>query len=391
MAPFAIALLAASAFADPAKPNLPDQFSANLSSKSYFGTFQNGTIYYDAPAKKMRNDDAPFSVEEWIGIPGVYKQSNIYTPTGSYWITNDVCRNQGGKFYDLWGWVQAAKYYGTARIGDVECNIWKFFSSKTNITLYEHGDLPVMQVIETVGGLPGMTPQKISIEQVYLNITLGKPAEKDIALPAYCTEKPATCAPQTERVITMDHYIAHPPDHFNITDQDTADLLGDTVFTCSDVKRNHTKDDHYGVISHYRISVDTTWGQYALCNGYPGVCVGNEDFFVGREASMGIKEKGGQCANNSDVGTWYSFPAAGQCQSRGDLDAHKCTWFIEERVKTINLTCPFDTHKMLAACNEEPQTGQSIFAKASQIFAQSFASDDVADGGCPDLGGATKF
>jgi len=194
-------------------------------------------------------------------------------------------------------------------------------------------------------------------------------------------------------IMLMDHYIAHPPNIYNLANQDTADMLGDTVFTCFDVRSGGTKKDHYGVISHYKIWVDGRFGQYALCNGYnPGTCVGREDFKVGRESSLGTKEKGGQCANNTDTGSWFSFPEKGQCQSKQQLEDSTptaCTWYIEERVKTVNISCPFYTHGMLSACQND-QGKIPLYEKARSIFETAFLYNDEEKGGCQDLGGPPR-
>lgn len=51
-----------------------------------------------------------------------------------------------------------------------------------------------------------------------------------------------------------------------------------------------------------------------ICNGYPPLCFGLNDQYVGREASFGAKpDIGGQCTDNTDTGSWFSLPIAGQC------------------------------------------------------------------------------
>ena len=56
---------------------------------------------------------------------------------------------------------------------------------------------------------------------------------------------------------------------YDISNQDTADWLGDTLFTCLDVTSGHTESDQYSTISLFEVEVDTRWGAYSLCNGYP--------------------------------------------------------------------------------------------------------------------------
>lgn len=51
-------------------------------------------------------------------------------------------------------------------------------------------------------------------------------------------------------------------------------------FTCLDVLSNHTESDQYSVISHFTVEVDTRFGPYSLCNGYPGQCWGTSNYAV---------------------------------------------------------------------------------------------------------------
>lgn len=103
---------------------------------------------------------------------------------------------------------------------------------------------------------------------------------------------------------------------------------------------------------------------------------------VGREASFGVNALSGQCTNNSNVGSWYSLPADGECQSPDEplsLEG-KCTWRIKQRVKTIDGKCLLHQQGMLASCFHEARLPM---AKTRAIFNAAFASDDTAKGGCP--------
>jgi len=62
-----------------------------------------------------------------------------------------------------------------------------------------------------------------------------------------------------------------------------------------------------------------------------------------------------------------------------------CTWMVQERVKTVNLSCIMKTHKMLEACREV--SSNPAFEKARTIFHKAFLSEDESQGGCKDLGG----
>lgn len=87
------------------------------------------------------------------------------------------------------------------------------------------------------------------------------------------------------------------------------------------------------------MELDTRWGAYSLCNGYPGECLGFETYAVGREASFGVKPNGGQCDDNHAIGNWYSFPKDGMCTSPSDVVGKDCSWRVKQRVRTVEIRC----------------------------------------------------
>lgn len=123
---------------------------------------------------------------------------------------------------------------------------------------------------------------------------------------------------------------------------------------------------------------------------------------VGREAAFGVTADAGQCSDNSQYGSWFSLPTAGQCQDPNQpmSIAGNCTWRIivrrlrsdsklfstlflpQERVKTIDGKCLLQTQGMLASCLKETKLPVTNTLK---IFSQAFASSDPNQGGCPDV------
>jgi len=369
------------------RPELPDEFTAYVSrSSSIFPEYSNSTVYYDRTRSMESQVGEPVTIKG-IAINGTLTQSIYYEAKSAYFVGNGVCRSVPVGFHDKWHWVRNATYGGHTQYRGRKVQKWYARSPLANYTLFVDKNLPVLFLSQTYEALPGMKKVKSNSTEIYLNISVGAPPLDKLSKPRKCTAMPPPCKVAGNPVKTLSHYIAHPPDIFNLSDQDTADELGDTAFTCYDVSRGHTKADDYGVISHYRISVDTRYGQYALCNGYPGVCVGGDEFRVGREASIGIKPNGGHCSDNLDTGSWFSFPSKGRCTSREALIEGTCTWFVEERVKTINISCPFRTHKMIEACSlyETP-----AYATARSIFRKAFLFEDESAGGCKDLGGPPR-
>jgi hypothetical protein len=60
--------------------------------------------------------------------------------------------------------------------------------------------------------------------------------------------------------------------------------MGDTTFFCSAVI--YGGFSYFEWISQWQMEVNSTWGQYTLCNF--GSCVGGDNQLVGREASDGL-------------------------------------------------------------------------------------------------------
>ena len=172
--------------------------------------------------------------------------------------------------------------------------------------------------------------------------------------------------------------------------QDVGDERGDVLFVCVDLLTRHASptpsptDHGYQWLTYYALEHTPRWGQYQNCNGYPPLCLGAEDFWVGHQAAyaLGLPEAG-QCGNNTPVGEWFSLPKGGQCAAKTQPDGSTCTW-ATTRVKTVDSACVFHKQAFLDACQSD---GRAPFAKATAIFLAAFASDDPAEGGCPPLPG----
>jgi hypothetical protein len=72
---------------------------------------------------------------------------------------------------------------------------------------------------------------------------------------------------------------------------------------------------------------------------HKGYCNGADLHTVGRAAAEKVKEKEGQCVNNADVGTWFSFTASAQCTGEQQIASGECAWSEFSRSKTISMTC----------------------------------------------------
>eukprot|EP00466_Bigelowiella_natans_P017780 jgi/Bigna1/141311/aug1.61_g16019 len=251
----------------------PDQFSAFVWTVNDFGPTKglksNATLYYDKD-KRMESIIGERVSLLPIGIPATISQSTYADATGTYFSLNDVCRRGNGKFSDKWGWLAVAKYGGNDSFKGEIVETWHFTSQKANLTLFSVGDEPRLYSYSVaIELIPGKPAEVVNSTEVYINITAGPPPADKLAKPKDCTGATPVCnsTSRGKSIARQEHYLAHPPGLYNISNQNTADVLGDTVFTCMDVSTGGTKMDHYGVISHYVIAVDTRYGEYSLCNG----------------------------------------------------------------------------------------------------------------------------
>jgi len=159
-----------------------------------------------------------------------------------------------------------------------------------------------------------------------------------------------------------------------LTIKNVGDALGDATFVC--LVGTFTGDS---LASNYMVSVNTTWGQYALCNY--NVCVSLQHHLVGQEVPDGILNNGGQCDLNSGLGNWYSFVEESKCPPKVAVGTNGCTWQPLSLNKTINVECLIQIG-FFNACLED---GGVPFTKATAVFEGAFLSDDPSKGGCPQV------
>ena len=234
---------------------------------------------------------------------------------------------------------------------------------------------------------PGDTVTPAEFNCTYDLQTFDAVAPSALALdaPPRCTLPPALCN-ATDPVSNQTQFLVHPLKFTGQLDnQDTGDLVGDTAFLCFFVNPYFNTSiiplPPYDAMSQFRIEVDSRYGPYQFCNSYqPAQCFGTlrPSNAVGREVALGAATAGGQCANNSAQGSWYSLPASGGCGSR-PIGEGGCTWRVLARVKTLLLDCLLNLG-LRQVCDRD---GAPPFARAQQLIARAFASTDAARGGCP--------
>jgi hypothetical protein len=163
---------------------------------------------------------------------------------------------------------------------------------------------------------------------------------------------------------TLEMVRLHSPENYTLRNQNTADLKGDVMWTCFNLAQNHNVSDQ--VMSMFLVEVNTTWGQYEMCNF--GVCDGlggRQAPNVGRESFGGLNPNGGQCAENLNIGNWYSLNVEALALGQ---------WKEITRVRTVSLDC-----MMQMGMREACDVSQWPFDKATAIAAAAL------EGACPDI------
>jgi hypothetical protein len=311
----------------------------------------------------------------------------FFNATSASMITNDICRHvEHGRWWTILGWVNSGSsgsssvvYGGRRTFNDVPCDEWHTESAHVNRSMCVAVDGSELPLTVT---LFNKRTQKAQIME-FATLERREPPHSELTLPHSCTVAPELCPARGNGVDQLDAFIFHPREHYNISDQDVADARGDVFFTCFDVLSGGTAADSYAVISWYALELDNRYTVYSMCNGYsPPVCLGPaaNGANVGREAALAASNdgRGGQCSANDDVGNWYALPAQGLCLP-GDTLGVTCHWRSLKRVKTIESKCLMETQQLLQVC----KTMRPPFTKGLEIWRRAFASDVIADGGCP--------
>jgi hypothetical protein len=277
------------------------------------------------------------------------------------------------KFSNQFGWVEYATFGGNYTINGQMTQMWYLNVTNAYLEVYTVGNTPVQTyVTELLDGVANLT----SITNFYEFVGTSIP-DSVFELPSICQGTGEVCPPGG--ITDLQLYMFHTPTDYSLTNNDAADLLGDANFICL-----YGPNGYYQLISTYSVQVNSTWGQYALCNFHK--CVSLNNLTVGREASVGLGANGGQCTPNVEIGNWYSFPEAGACPNNGPV-TEGCYWGNVKVLKTITLQCLADLGYWDKYCPTEKLPDY----EAAVVLNQAFVSDDPALGGCPPYTNSTNL
>lgn len=387
----ALLCVALSAPVTPAKPKIPSRWEALAVQEGGSTVSPHGaeiTWYLDADAEFSKQ-----SIALEIGkIP--FNQTVMLTPDSIFSTIAGVCRDfgaifGGGKFSDPFSWVKYATYNRSLEVDGRQCDEWvlRLPNNTGFLSLTNYGNVPVklVQHILSMNPLYGEVQwsNETFVFQEFFNRAEDPFPKHFFDVNPECYTEGPIC--EGGRIEEYDVYRFHEPKWTGLlADQDVGDSTGDTVYTCLNVLGSVAQQG-YAWISYWKLSLNTSWGQYAFCNGDPPTCVGGRNTTVGREAAMGLaadKDRAGQCSTNKKTGDWLYLAAPAECKAGAQVGDDGCAWKMERRVKTINGSCLFDDLHYAEACLAD---GAPPFATATRLFEDAFKYDSVAEGGCPPL------
>merc|ERR1712166_311484 len=307
-----------------APPKLPSNFKVTITAlypgapvsqlpNSTFYSYRNSST---GATSQLLDSSAGFFPTRTFFFRDSQTSVRIYS---EFW--NQDCRplpangSLGQAFY--LSWLLLARYDRTVLIDKHELRVFLYSEAVTlmNYSLYV-GTTGQIQQLQTQwhGKVPGTPANATAGVQTY--IFRGAPDEippSNIQVPRIgCIDKVPPC--KSEGIKTMDVYLAHPKQFFYLDNEDTGDSRGDVMFICPDIAGSSGSfggANGYDAVSRWTVELDTRFGQYEQCNGYPGICWGREDFFIGRQLPFGSDKVAlsRQCSANDQTGSWYSHAA----------------------------------------------------------------------------------
>jgi len=173
----------------------------------------------------------------------------------------------------------------------------------------------------------------------FVNASLATLPQDAFALPAACAEgpPPAACSyPGDDAVetLTVTRWNGVGGLSCGLQNKMTSDFLGSlTIMAWTAFPAGY-------FLQVYNVSVHRGFAPMQDCNYNPDlkqqVCTGGDRTHanaksVGRSSSNYMAGAfGGQCSANSVVGSWYGFPAEGECAPGWDIGFNGCTWKTED-------------------------------------------------------------
>eukprot|EP01102_Stenamoeba_stenopodia_P022956 TRINITY_DN975_c0_g1_i1.p1 TRINITY_DN975_c0_g1~~TRINITY_DN975_c0_g1_i1.p1 ORF type:complete len:457 (+),score=63.00 TRINITY_DN975_c0_g1_i1:165-1535(+) len=309
----------------------------------------------------------------------VVNSTSWNTLDGSYNMLNGICRVTVFSTVgipEFASWVPYSSYNGIQSVTQItgrEATTYVWSLATVNYTLSVYVDTNTSMLIRYE-----LIPTEVNFTTIW---DFSPSIQFNVDIDSSVFDVPSDCLSNYTCPVGNTDYLEvynfHSVNDFWLNNTNTADIAGDAYFICT----SGFAVPYFQWVSQWQVQVNTTWGQYQLCNY--GVCLGGDSNLVGREVSDGLAvPNAGQCSQTSNgAGYWYSFNSASECENDAAIGDKNCTWKVISRMKTINASCLFD-NGFYEACKAD---GDAPFNKASQIFGLAFLSDDPEELGCPPI------
>lgn len=259
-------------------------------------------------------------------------------------------------------------HWTVARTVDIEgrkCRVW------------QTAKMPGLFIGVADDGSPRLLVQGWYYSCLISKVTVGAIPDKYFEPTQACQNYPTAPCPGSG-VVTLTLYRLHSgAEPLVLDDRDLGDALGAPSIICD----WPTSGQSY--VTSFEVTANSSWGQYGRChfNG-TNFCDAQTGKHVGRQSPQGLPgvPQQGQCSDNADRGSWYSFPASGRCRPGEAVGSGGCTWSARP-LRTVRASC-IEGWRFRAACQKE--IGHTLnAAKSSAIIVRALASGNPLKGGCP--------
>eukprot|EP00933_Yihiella_yeosuensis_P054974 TRINITY_DN5359_c0_g1_i1.p1 TRINITY_DN5359_c0_g1~~TRINITY_DN5359_c0_g1_i1.p1 ORF type:complete len:437 (-),score=55.18 TRINITY_DN5359_c0_g1_i1:336-1646(-) len=300
-------------------------------------------------------------------------------------VPNQVCKAIPRPYYDQFFSMEGARHIGSTKIAGEVCEIWKL-----EVPLGMHQWYNISACLGT-DGVPrqyntssSQVANKLVRQQrfSFRDVRVGAVADADAVFEnsEVCRKRYPMPPCPNNGVQTLDLYRLHGhKEPLSLRNRDVGDALGDMGWFC-ELDVDLTK-----LVTHWKVEVNSSWGQYAYCLYVAGAnrCYGSTGQLVGRESALGLGRGAiqGQCSTNDDVGSWFSFPAEGECATDATIGHNGCTWKATP-LRTVSAACIMNDRGLGKSCTREH--GRAPMLNSAALFQSALASSDPAKGGCPD-------
>lgn len=372
-------------------PFIADAWSANVVSRSPASSTVgdgHGVYFYDGPKQRVRTKTVmqlhlfhesgdSMAMDQLIkNVTGL--SSNVSIGVGA----NATCKATPAPYSDQYSLLRmAGVHVGSGSVGGEACELWEANYSSPAATVSMRACIAADGVPREYNVSTGLAYKAASRQSaVFSNVTVGSPDDAEFEPSEACFERYPAPPCESKGTASLELYRVHSAaEPSSLANRNTGDALGDMAFFCD------LGMDESGLVTKWSVEANASWGQYAFClfAGGKNLCFGHTGKHVGREGPMGLGGPvQGQCSENLELGSWFSFPAEGECQEGSLLGTDGCTWTAKSE-RTVTAKCILEDRGLKDVCAQE--RGHAPMTLAAEIFKAALASADPAQGGCPDV------